>query len=101
MNSYADGDTMGREQRAAATAGTRMLIMEECFDALTAALIASGAIPQNAASVLLESLAERFIAHSQGELDSEWMVDPAELRDQASRLRRRSGCGASRGALAQ
>lgn len=90
-----------REGRRAALAGTRMLVLEEMFDALVAALVASGAIPQNAASVLLESLAERFIAHSQGELDSEWMVDPAELRDQASRLRRRSGCAASHGAVAQ
>lgn len=78
-----------------------MLVLEEMFDALVAALVASGAIPQNAASVLLESLAERFIAHSEGALESEWMIDPAELRDQASRLRRRSGCGASHGALAQ
>lgn len=65
-----------------------MLIMESMFDALVAALVASGAIPQNAASVLLESLAERFIAHSEKALPTEWEIDPAELRDQASRLRR-------------
>ena len=65
-----------------------MLVLEEMFDALVDALIASGAIPQNAAAVMLEHLAERFIAHSQNELDSEWEIDPAELRDQASRLRR-------------
>ena len=78
---------MSREQRTAATAGTRMLIMESCFDSLVAALVASGAIPQNAASVLLESLAERFIAHSRQELPTEWEIDPAELRDHARRLR--------------
>lgn len=78
-----------------------MLVLEEMFDALVAALVASGAIPQNAASTMLEHLAERFIAHSQGAMDSDWQVDPAELRDQASRLRRRSGCGASHGAGAQ
>lgn len=90
-----------REARQAALAGTRMLILENMFDALIETLVASGAIPQNAASVLLESLAERFIAHSEGAMESEWMIDPAELRDQASRLRRRSGCAASHGAGAQ
>lgn len=78
-----------------------MLIMEECWDALVAALIASGAIPQNAASVLLESLAERFIEQSEGARESEWQIDPAELRDQASRLRRSSVRGAIAGAGVQ
>lgn len=85
---YADGDTMSREARQAALAGTRMMVLEECFDALIAALIASGAIPQNAASVMIEHLAERFIAHSEGNIQSDWQIDPMELRDQASRLRR-------------
>lgn len=79
-----------REGRQTAIAGTRMLILENMFDALVEALVASGAIPQNAASVMLEHLAERFIAHSEGSLDSCWQVDAAELRDQASRLRQRS-----------
>lgn len=90
-----------REARQAALAGTRMLILENIFDALIETLVASGAIPQNAASVLLESLAERFIAHSEKSLPTEWEIDPAELRDHASRLRRRSGCAASHGAGAQ
>ena len=78
-----------------------MLVLEEMFDALVAALIASGAIPQNAASVLLESLAERFIEHSEGARESEWQIDPAELRDQASRLRRSSVRDAGAGATAR
>lgn len=86
---------MGREARGAALAGSRMLILEECFDALVDALIASGAIPQNAASVMLEHLAERFIAHSCGSIQCEWQVDPSELRDQAARLRTRSALPAS------
>jgi len=81
-------DKMNLEARSAQLAGTRMLILEECFDALTAALIASGAIPQNAAAVMLEHLAERFIAHSENTTESEWTIDAGELRDQASRLRR-------------
>lgn len=90
-----------REARQAATAGTRMLVLEEMFDALVSALVASGAIPQNAASVMLEHLAERFIAHSEGSLDSCWQADAAELRDQASRLRRSSVRGAIAGAAVQ
>lgn len=76
-----------REARAAAIAGSRMLVMEECFDALVDALVASGAIPQNAASVMLEHLAERFIEHSAGRTSTDWLIDRNELRDQAGRLR--------------
>jgi hypothetical protein len=76
-----------REARTAAIAGSRMLVLEEMFDALVDALIASGAIPQNAASVMLEHLAERFIEHSAGRTKCEWQIDQSELRDQAARLR--------------
>lgn len=78
---------INKEARAARLAGTRMLLMEECFDALVDALIASGAIPQNAAAVMLDHLAERFIAHSDGRLKSEFAIDRSELLDQAARLR--------------
>lgn len=78
---------INKEARAAALAGTRVLILEETFDALVGALIASGAIPQNAASVMLDHLAERFIAHSDGRLRSEFVIDRGELRDQAARLK--------------
>lgn len=78
---------MNSEARKAAIAGTRMLVLEETFDALVDALIWSGAIPQNAASVMLDHLAERFIAHSDGRLKSEWAIDRGELLDQASRLK--------------
>lgn len=78
---------MNREARRAATAGSRMLIMEECFDALVDALIASGAIPHNAAVVMLDHLAERFIAHSEGRMRSEWAIDRTEILDQAARLK--------------
>lgn len=64
-----------------------MLILEECFDALVDALIASGAIPQNAAVVMLDHLAERFIAHSAGKIQSEWAIDRTEILDQAARLK--------------
>jgi hypothetical protein len=78
------------EARAAVLAGTRMLIMEECFDALVDALIASGAIPQNAAAVMLDHLAERFISHSAGDTDTGWAIDRDELFDQAVRLKIRA-----------
>lgn len=73
--------------RAATLAGTRMLILEECFDALVDALIASGAIPQNAAVVMLDHLAERFMAHSGGDTETNWAIDHDELFDQAVRLK--------------
>ncbi len=76
-----------------------MLILEECFDALVDALIASGAIPQNAATVMLDHLAERFIAHSGGDTETNWAIDHDELFDQAVRLkvhaRRSSGTSAT------
>lgn len=64
-----------------------MLVLEEMFDALVAALIQSGAMPENAAAVMLDHLAERFLDHASGRTESDWMIDPMELRDQASRLR--------------
>jgi len=79
-----------REARAAQLAGTRMLILENCFDALVDALIDSGAIPHNAAAAMLDHLAERFIAHSAGHIDSTWAIDKDELFDQAVRLKIRS-----------
>lgn len=78
------------EARQAALAGTRMLIMEECWDALVNALIQSGAIPQNAAAVMLDHLAERFIAHSAGDTETNWAIDREELFDQAVRLKVRA-----------
>lgn len=78
-----------------------MLILEECFDALVDALIASGAIPQNAAAVMLDHLAERFIAHSAGDTDTNWAIDRDELFDQAVRLKIRSKRDVGVSALAQ
>ncbi len=77
-------------ERAAKLAGTRMLILEECFDSLVDALIASGAIPHNAAAVMLDHLAERFIAHSAGDTETDWATDHDELFGQAVRLKVRS-----------
>jgi hypothetical protein len=79
---------MSRKANRAALAGTRMLILEECFDALVDALIASGAIPVNAATVMLDHLADRFLDHAAGRLESDWQIHAGELQDQASRLRR-------------
>lgn len=79
-----------REGRQAAISGTRMLVMEECFDALVGALIASGAMPENAAAVMLDHLAERFLDHASGRAESVWQIDPIELRCQADRLKNRA-----------
>ena len=62
-------------------------MLEETFDALVEALIASGALPQNAAAAMLEHLADRFIAHSRCETDTGWCIEPGELLDQAVRLK--------------
>jgi hypothetical protein len=70
----------------AALAGTRMLIAEECFDAIVQMLIDSGAVPRSCAAVMLDRLSERLLLHASGRTDTHWGIRASELLDQAGRL---------------
>lgn len=78
------------EARRACLAGTRMLILEECFDAITDLLIASKAVSAREAGIMLDSLASRLTDHAAGKTDTEWCVDRAEMLQQAFRVRQRA-----------
>lgn len=78
------------EARRACLAGTRMLILEECFDAITDLLIASKAVSAREAGVMLDSLASRLAHHASGQSDTDWAVHGPELEDQAARLATRA-----------
>ena len=81
-----------REGRRAQLAGTRMLILEECFDAIVDLLVASKAVSAREAGVMLGSLALRLTEHAEGKTDTVWAVDPTELMEQAARLAERRNC---------
>lgn len=78
------------EARRACLAGTRMLIFEEAFDAITNLLIASKAASACEAGIMLESLASRLMHHASGHSDTDWAVHGPELADQAARLQTRA-----------
>lgn len=66
-----------------------MLLLEEMFDAMLAMLVDSGAVKQEAATLMLHHLADRLKDHARGTTDTGWKTVPAELLDQATRL---TGC---------
>lgn len=81
--------------RSAALAGTRQMLHEDEFEALTGALIASGAVSKALMADALEALIEKLIAKARGEMETDYLVYPAEvfqrvreLSAQAARLRR-------------
>lgn len=86
MNSYADGDTMNKEARQAALAGTRQMIGDDSFDALVAVLTSANAIPDSLMASTLEKLADAMIAKARGEMEADYMVYPAELLSRARTL---------------
>jgi len=67
-------------------AGTRMLIAEECFDAILGMLIDSGAVPRACAAIMLERLSEKLLMHACGRTGTHWAIREPELLDQATRL---------------
>ncbi len=78
------------EARRACLAGTRMLILEECFDAITDLLIASKAVSAREAEAMLGSLASRLADHADGNTDTDYVVHRKEMDEQVRRLRMRS-----------
>lgn len=74
------------DKERADLAGTRMLIAEECFDAMLQMLIDVGAVPRSFAAVMLDRLAERLLLHASGRTDTQWAIRAPELLDQATRL---------------
>lgn len=70
----------------AALAGTRMLIAEECFDAMLQMLIDAGLVPKGCAAIMLDRLSEKLMLHASGRTATHWAVRVPELLDQAGRL---------------
>lgn len=79
-----------REARRAFLAGTRMLIAEECFDAIVDLLVTSKAVSAREAGVMLGSLASRLADHADGKTETDWIVHSTEMREQAFRVRQRA-----------
>jgi hypothetical protein len=78
------------DAKRASLAGTRMLIVEECFDAIIDLLVASKAVSAREAGVMLGSLASRLIDHAEGKTETDWIVHKSEMREQAFRVRQRA-----------
>lgn len=76
-----DGD---RER--AELAGTRMLIFEECFDAIVQLLIDAGLVSKGCAAVMLDRLSGKLLLHASGKTETQWAIREPELLDQATRL---------------
>jgi hypothetical protein len=70
----------------AALAGTRMLIAEECFDAMLQMLIDAGLVPKSCVAVMLDRLSAKLLMHASGRTETHWAIRPPELIDQATRL---------------
>lgn len=77
---------MNKEARRSALAGTRQMIGDDSFDALVGALTAANAIPNSLMASTLEKLADAMIAKARGEMESDYLVYPAELLSRARTL---------------
>lgn len=78
------------DARRASLAGTRMLIVEECFDAIVDLLVASKAVSAREAGVMLGSLASRLTDHAEGKTDTDYVVHRKEMDEQVQRLKARA-----------
>jgi hypoxanthine phosphoribosyltransferase len=78
------------DARRASLAGTRMLIVDECFDAITDLLIASKAVSAREAEAMLGSLASRLADHANGKTDTDYIVHRKEMDEQVLRLKSRA-----------
>jgi len=81
---------LSADARRASLAGTRMLVLEECFDAIVNLLVASKAVSAREAGVMLDSLALRLTDHADGKTDTDYVVHRSEMREQAFRLKQRA-----------
>jgi hypothetical protein len=74
------------ERDRAELAGTRMLIAEECFDAIVQMLIDAGLVSKGCAAVMLDRLSGKLLMHATGRTETQWSIRQPELLDQATRL---------------
>jgi hypothetical protein len=77
--------TLNRDA-AAELAGTRMLIAEECFDALLKLMVDSNAVSRKSAATMLDDLSARLMMHSCGLVPTVWAIREPELLHHATRL---------------
>lgn len=77
-----------RDARRAALAGTRQMMHEDEFSALTGALVDAGAVPKAIMTDALEALAQKLIARARGQLASEYELYPSEIFDRVRELHR-------------
>ncbi|MDB5620545.1 hypothetical protein [Tardiphaga sp.] len=74
------------EARLASISGTRQMIADDQFSALVAALVECNVIPRDFMASALDRLADGLIAKARGELESEFVIYPAEAFDRARDL---------------
>jgi hypothetical protein len=75
------------EARLACISGTRALIAHDEFATLTTLLVDCGAVPANVMAGALRGLAESYGRKARGEIETEWILCPAELHERAASLR--------------
>jgi hypothetical protein len=73
-------------ERLAAIQGTRQMIAEDSFAALVAVLVDCNAVPRTVMADALDGLANRLAAKARGELETEFVVHPAEAFDRSNGL---------------
>lgn len=73
------------DSRAAALAGTRMLIAEQSFEALLDMLIEAGTVSRSQVAVMADNLSRDLLDYAGGKLSTEWQVVPSELLHVATR----------------
>lgn len=71
-------------------AGTRMLIAEECFDAIVQMLIDAGLVSKGCAAVMLDRLSTKLSLHANGGTETQWAIRRPELLDQSTRLAKKA-----------
>lgn len=77
---------MSKEARLAAISGTRQMIADDQFSALVAALVDCKAVPYEFMASALDRIADGIIAKARGEMETDWLVFPAEAFDRARDL---------------
>lgn len=79
------------EAKLAAISGTRAMIAQDEFFVLTEVLVRCGAVPKAVMAAAFQTLAGHFLGKASGEIETDWMVCPAELRERAATLRAMAG----------
>lgn len=77
---------INRDAKQAALQGTRQMMAEDEFEALTGALIRSGAVSKALMCEALEALIQKLIAKARGQLASEFELYPSEIFERVRTL---------------